>query len=46
MHKDYIFPKKSDFTKISISDVNIELPELKDISENYYSMQENQYRII
>ena len=34
MHKDYIFPKKSDFTKISISDVNIELPELKDISES------------
>ena len=34
MLKEYIFPKKSDFTKISISDVNIELPEIKNISES------------
>lgn len=34
MNKEYIFPKKSDFKTISISDVDIELPELKDISES------------
>lgn len=34
MHNNYIFPKKSDFLQISISQVDIELPELKDISES------------
>ena len=34
MHNNYIFPKKSDFSQISISQVDIELPELKDISES------------
>ncbi len=34
MNKEYIFPKKSDFKAINISDVNIELPDLKNISES------------
>ncbi|MBO6257589.1 hypothetical protein J6N69_06095, partial [bacterium] len=34
MHKNYIFPKKSDFSQIPISQVDIELPELKDIAES------------
>lgn len=34
MNKEYLFPKKSDFKVISISDVDIELPELKNISES------------
>lgn len=33
MDKDYIFPKKSNFTVIPISKVDIELPDLKNISE-------------
>lgn len=34
MNKEYIFPKKSSFTAIDISQVDIKLPELKDISES------------
>lgn len=34
MNKEYIFPKKSDYKVISISDVDIELPDLKNISES------------
>lgn len=34
MNKEYIFPKKSDFKVIDISQIDIELPELKDISES------------
>ena len=34
MNKEYIFPKKSSFTAIDISQVGIKLPELKDISES------------
>lgn len=34
MNKEYIFPKKSDYKVISISDVDIELPALKNISES------------
>jgi len=34
MNKEYIFPRKSSFTAIDISQVDIELPELKDISES------------
>ena len=33
MDKNYIFPKKSNFTAIPISKVDIELPELKNICE-------------
>ena len=34
MNKEYIFPKKSHFKAINISDVDIELPDLKNISES------------
>lgn len=34
MNKEYIFPKKSSFTAIDISQVDIKLPELKNISES------------
>ena len=33
MNKEYIFPKKSDFKPIDITDIDIELPDLKNISE-------------
>lgn len=34
MTKDYILPKKSDFAEISISDIDIDLPDLKNITES------------
>lgn len=34
MNKEYIFPKKSSFKAIDISQVDIKLPELKEISES------------
>lgn len=34
MNKDYILPKKSSFTAINIADIDLELPELKNISES------------
>ena len=34
MKNEYILPKKSDFISISISDIDIDLPDLKNISES------------
>ncbi len=33
MSSDYIFPKKSDFKRLSISDIKIDLPDLKESQE-------------
>jgi len=33
MSSDYIFPKKSDFKRLSIDDINIDLPDLKNSQE-------------
>ena len=34
MNKEYIFPKKSNFKVIDISEVDIDLPDLKNIFES------------
>lgn len=34
MNSRYILPKKSDFVQVSVSDVDIELPDLKNITES------------
>ena len=34
MNKSYIYPKKSEFSTISVSDIDTDLPDLKNISES------------